>query len=85
MMWMIILILTLTASFAGIIYLTGKTQMFLTKIKKISEMKKLYQKIIALAGVLLVVLVITLIFDFINALICVLHLLIISLVCDLVG
>lgn len=85
MMWMIILILTLAASFAGIIYLTGKTQMFLTKIKKISEMKKLYQKIIALAGVLLVVLVITLIFDFINALICVLHLLIISLVCDLVG
>lgn len=85
MMWMIILILTLAASFAGIIYLTGKIQMFLTKIKKISEMKKLYQKIIALAGVLLVVLVITLIFDFINALICVLHLLIISLVCDLVG
>lgn len=85
MMWMIILILTLAASFAGIIYLTGKIQMFLTKIKKISEMKKLYQKIIALAGVLLVVLVITFIFDFINALICVLHLLIISLVCDLVG
>lgn len=85
MMWMIILILTLAASFAGIIYLTGKVWMFLTKIKKISGMKKLYQKIIALAGVLLVVLVITLIVDFINALICILHLLIISLVCDLVG
>lgn len=85
MMWMIILILTLAASIAGIIYLAGKVQMFLTKIKKISEMKKLYQKIIALAGVLVVVLAITLIFDFINALICVLHLLIISLVCDLVG
>ncbi len=85
MMWMIIFILTIAASLAGIIYLAGKIQMFLTKIKKISEMKKLYQKIIALAGVLLVVLVITLIFDFINALICILHLLIISLICDLVG
>lgn len=85
MMWMIILILTIAASLAGIIYLAGKVQMFLTKIKRISQMKKLYQKIIALAGVLLGVLVITLIFDFINALICVLHLLIISLICDLVG
>ena len=85
MMWMIILILTLVASFAGIIYLAGKAQMFLTRIKKVSTMKKIYQKLTAFACVLFLLLVITIIADFINALICILHLLIISLICDLVG
>lgn len=85
MMWMIILILTLVASFAGIIYLAGKAQMFLTRIKKMSTMKKIYQKLTAFACVLFLLLVITIIADFINALICILHLLIISLICDLVG
>lgn len=84
-MWMIILILTLVASFAGIIYLAGKAQMFLTRIKKMSTMKKIYQKLTAFACVLFLLLVITIIADFINALICILHLLIISLICDLVG
>lgn len=85
MMWMIILILTLVASFAGIIYLAGKAQMFLTRIKKMSTMKKIYQKLTAFACVLFLLLVITIIADFINALICILHLLIISLICDLVS
>lgn len=59
--------------------------MFLTRIKKMSTMKKIYQKLTAFACVLFLLLVITIIADFINALICILHLLIISLICDLVG
>lgn len=82
--WLIFLGLTFIAFLAGILYLISRIERF-NFIVKLSKDKKWAKRGISLALILLVVAVLIIIWSMINAMIVLLHFVMIWLICDLVS
>ena len=81
-LWLMITILVAVCSVAGFIYLTRRISAF-GFIKKLSKDKKVLKYAISAGLIVLTGGIIWLIWDWINAIICLLHLVIFWLLCDL--
>ena len=81
-LWLMIAILVAVCSVAGFIYLTRRISAF-GFIKKLSKDKKVLKYAISAGLIVLTGGIIWLIWDWINAIICLLHLVIFWLLCDL--
>ncbi len=82
MLWIIILILVLAAAGSGLIYLCSRFGKF-TIIEQLSKGNKIRRILLEIIPVIIIMAVVCIILDFINAIICLLHLIAFWLLSDL--
>ena len=81
MMWAIIMLLVFGVLISGIVYLVSRAKHF-TTVSKLCKNNKRVMRIASSTAIVLLFAVLSLIFDFINAVVIIIHLVIIWLVCD---
>lgn len=84
MMWMIIFILVIAAFGAGLVYLTSRFGKF-SVVRKLAKGSKRKLWLVSAGCVAALFLILMLALDFINAIICILHLVLIWLLCEGTG